>query len=542
MAHIIPSDWQQLDALHELEKETIEWLEEALPDSLTVFAGLRWAASLGGANAHFGEIDLAIVAPSGKLLVIEQKNGGLSVEDGHLVKRYGGQAKDVHSQIRRSIDALKSQWNDQGNPGPLFVDYLVYLPDYRVHDLSAVDIQSERVIDRHTKAELAERIQTLLAGRKDEEQHQRLLQFLEGTLGVVLDIDISSLRINQRYQHHGEQLYRVIRDMQFDPWRLRVTGPAGCGKTLLGQAMFRAAKKQKQRAAYLCYNRPLADGLARSLRALGSVMTIDHLTASLPLDDDFDPSDGHDGFEERRQALLQRPAPSNWQFDLLVVDEGQDFSASQLALAEHLLAPGGRMLWLDDPRQQLYRRTDEGEFAATVTLPLRDNYRNSRTITRTVNTLLKPEPEDIPASAIEGDAVDFRIANGDDLATQLVDCVRELLDQGYPLADIVVLSYHGHQSSQLLKNERLGPWPTRRFTGEYDANGNQCYTPGDLRLESLHRFKGLQAEAVILAELDFEKLDEQARQRLYVGMTRARQKLILLLHPEAEAAIRQALG
>ena len=110
------------------------------------------------------------------------------------------------------------------------------------------------------------------------------------------------------------------------------------------------------------------------------------------------------------------------------------------------------------------------------------------------------------------------------------------------MTDIVVLSYHGHGSSSLLHQKQIGPWPTRRFTGDYDAEGNQLYSEGLLRLESIFRFKGLQAEAVILAEVDFETMDDKARRRLYVGMTRARQSLALLLTPEADRAIRHALG
>src|SRR5690606_33276469 len=93
MARITPADWQHLDCLHSEEKATLAWLEEALPDTYQLFAGLGWAATHGGGGSYFGEIDIAVLAPSGKLLVIEQKNGGLSADNGQLVKRYGSQSK-----------------------------------------------------------------------------------------------------------------------------------------------------------------------------------------------------------------------------------------------------------------------------------------------------------------------------------------------------------------------------------------------------------------------------------------------------------------
>src|SRR5690606_31365508 len=124
-------------------------------------------ATHGGGGSYFGEIDIAVLAPSGKLLVIEQKNGGLSADNGQLVKRYGSQSKPVLSQIRRSLDALMRQWSAQ-HPGPtLALEYLIYLPDYRVHDLSAVGLQADRVLDRERSNRLPEHILTLLAGEAD---------------------------------------------------------------------------------------------------------------------------------------------------------------------------------------------------------------------------------------------------------------------------------------------------------------------------------------------------------------------------------------
>lgn len=104
-----------------------------------------------------------------------------------------------------------------------------------------------------------------------------------------------------------------------------------------------------------------------------------------------------------------------------------------------------------------------------------------------------------------------------------------------------MLSYHGYASSALLNLERIGPWRTRRFTGNYDQKGNQQYSDGELRLESLHRFKGLQSPAVVLAEIDFTEVNDEARRRLYVGMTRAKLALSLILTSTAMAALEKSL-
>jgi superfamily I DNA and RNA helicase len=50
---------------------------------------------------------------------------------------------------------------------------------------------------------------------------------------------------------------------------------------------------------------------------------------------------------------------------------------------------------------------------------------------------------------------------------------------------------------------------------------------GGLLAESVYRFKGQSAPAVIFTEIDFEQIDELVFRKLFVGMTRARLKLVL---------------
>lgn len=51
---------------------------------------------------------------------------------------------------------------------------------------------------------------------------------------------------------------------------------------------------------------------------------------------------------------------------------------------------------------------------------------------------------------------------------------------------------------------------------------------GGIRYVSVHAFKGLEAAGIVVT--DIERMDEHARALLYVGMSRARIRLILLMH------------
>ena len=61
-------------------------------------------------------------------------------------------------------------------------------------------------------------------------------------------------------------------------------------------------------------------------------------------------------------------------------------------------------------------------------------------------------------------------------------------------------------------------------------------------VESVYRFKGQAAPAVILTEIDFDVLDDKAARKLFVGATRSAMKLVLILHQKSAARLLERLG
>ena len=74
-----------------------------------------------------------------------------------------------------------------------------------------------------------------------------------------------------------------------------------------------------------------------------------------------------------------------------------------------------------------------------------------------------------------------------------------------------------------------------------DSRGNptvEC----DVLLESVYRFKGQAAPCVIFTEIDFEALDELVLRKLFVGVTRATIKLILIVSEPAARSLIERLS
>ena len=71
---------------------------------------------------------------------------------------------------------------------------------------------------------------------------------------------------------------------------------------------------------------------------------------------------------------------------------------------------------------------------------------------------------------------------------------------------------------------------------DYDASSRPVYSDSDVMTWSVYRFKGQSAPAVVLAEIDFETLDDTAIRKLFVGATRATMKLVLVFVESGESA------
>lgn len=92
-----------------------------------------------------------------------------------------------------------------------------------------------------------------------------------------------------------------------------------------------------------------------------------------------------------------------------------------------------------------------------------------------------------------------------------------------------------------MANDMLAEWKLRKFTGSYDEAGKPEYTEGELTIETVRRFKGQSAPAVVLTEVDFDHSDALWPQLLFVGLTRARMYVEVVMSDTAVQALESRL-
>ena len=332
MARIVPPDYNApaQSGLYESERQTLEYLAEALHDSYTVFSSVLWARSTKHSTG-FGEIDFCVVSPAGQLIVIEQKSGSLTIRDGQVYKRYGVTEKDAGKQLHRNVSALKAAWQKQ-NGATVDIDYLLYLPDYTVREQIGVQLDVSRIVHAGSKASLAQTIQNICGDRMgNAAKVNQMHNFLTG----VLELDIGRLQTHQErlYRRHEDTLLSWVKRLSFNPYILRINGCAGSGKTQIGLGLFQEARTQNAVVRYICFNRPLADSLAQAVNDPEHIQTKDTFYAQFLQSQQiaFDDSNRSSQYYERLEnEVAHIPIPDDWQVDLLIIDEGQDFSQCSL--------------------------------------------------------------------------------------------------------------------------------------------------------------------------------------------------------------------
>lgn len=538
MARFIPNDLTPpaLAGGHSGELETLELLRRGLPDDYTIFHGVHWAREYSRYTL-FGEVDFVIVNRDGKILVIEQKNGALIETERDLIKDYGTKQKNVGDQLHRAIDNIRGKFERQHPSGErLVLDYLVYCPEHRITKINSAALDRSRIVDAAAKDGLVERIVQLLEAGSghDRFQAERVLGFFTRSFDLLPDVHAHRRAQERTYTRLSGGLIKLIDDLEMTPFRLRIRAVAGAGKTQVARHFYDRCLAQGKRPLLICFNRPLRDQLLATVGEGGCVETwyglCHRFLESLGHQLDFNNVGGSAEFwSEVEELVLDAPVGAEWKFDAVIIDEAQDFQPHWHDLLGLFQKEDADLLWLEDPAQNILSRQDSG-VAEMVTYNARDNFRTPHSIAQFIAKVL-PEFAFEPRNDSPGFGVKVHGYQDAQDQVRLADkAVKALRRQGFEHEDIVVLTCRGLQNSALSEVEELDGVPLRRFTGAYDAAGNQLWTEGGLTFESVYRFKGQQAPAVVLIDVDPGDKD-LARQRrlLFTGMTRPTVRLELLV-------------
>lgn len=568
MARMIPQlSGEQLKAFpSRAEARFYEACRDRLDASCVVIYSANWLYRDMRGRLNEGEADFTILSPQRGVLAVEVKGGGISFDAAtgswHSVDRNGklNAIKDPFKQASKERHALLDQitghasWQ-QWTGARLTIGHAVVLPDIgdpipllgpdRKRELVGVNGDIQNI------AEWYDRVMRFWRQSNDDVLGVKGVRLIEDILCKSIEVlpvlratvdDAEQQRI--RLTANQAKVFRVIGGRR----RAVVSGGAGTGKTVLAVEKARALSNVGFSVLLLCYNRPLADSLAVSLKDEPLIQALSYHQlcdqrikhAHQKGHDIFkDAVEAYPGTGDRHHFDVQMPYALalsadvlDERFDAVVVDEAQDFSD------EYWL--GVEMLLRDQENGHLYIFVDENQalYPRKAKLPVEDepfyltnNCRNTTPIHEAGYRYYQGNPIDPPelfGQDVLWTALDKTEAQADEIAKRVRQWVRV---EGLKLEEVVVLVAKRPKVFQYeLLNQRAG---AAGVEWSFEAHGK----PRCLLVDTVARFKGLEAQAIALWIGD-EVVDEENWETVYVGTTRAKTLLAIVGSHRAVRALR----
>ena len=314
--------------------------------------------------------------------------------------------------------------------------------------------------------------------------------------------------------------------------RVEIRGGAGSGKTVLALTQARELSaggqgRSGERVALLCYSIGLAQHFRRVVASWDRrkrpafVGTFEDLGRYVGVEETAERDDSD--FWERRLPAQMSSLASNLldgkRFDAIVVDEAQDFADdwwTPLLGVMRDQEEGGLYAYSDE-HQRVFARFGRPS-VALVPLVLDRNLRNTKQIADTFRPLA---PAGMRLSDYDGPAATLETCPTDDALDRADDVVDQLLDEGWRPCDIALLTTGRRHPEQAAQQERLGQ---RGYWESFWDEDSVFYG-------HVLGCKGLERRVVVLA-INEKPGQERARERLYVGLSRATERLVVVGDPD----------
>lgn len=502
---------------------------EKLPDTYYVFHSFK-IVSAGDGVLHESETDFVIFNAQKGLLCVEAKAGKVYCKDGEWF--YGSGIRMSHdgpfNQASRNKwklrDYIKStRLSDLLNKCKLL--HAVWFPsvseldirgqimppeaDKRLLLTSSALQNPEADIERIFSIQLTNSIETTLT---NYEAKQLLNNVLCPSFNVFptasLDLDIKRIAFH-RLLNEQICLLNYLEEQK----TAVINGAAGTGKTMIALEKAKRHAANGERVLFLCFNSRLRQHL-NDTNSCDKVdfYTIDGLACKLC-------NSAAPDYTRLKEYLEDKYYSGTFPYKHIIIDEGQDFGQSKIEETDIIRTlkdiitddtiNGSFYIFYD--KYQLVQGSELPEYIidADCKLTLYKNCRNTENIAVTSLRPITDRNPILAAGCVTGSTPKFYFREPDmPIDVSVTSIIADLNAEG--VKDIVILTCLTEDTSKLAPFCNDGMFRRKaRFT-------------------TCRKFKGLEADAVILIDIDANSFGGDNARIFYVGTSRARYKLCLL--------------
>lgn len=522
---------------NDAERKVYQALVEQLQPNDRVIPGQRVTDHL---KDH--EIDFVVAIEGAGIVCVEVKGGDISYgPDGWLQGSRGREHRiEPVRQVRQARYALRDfiEGDERWTQNRVRWEHVVVFPHAEIDaNFALPECPRWMVIDRNDLDTLVDKLKYALL--RQESQHPLLTREGIDQLSTALSgrglpqrSVVARALANEDAADALTEHQAVILDAIRLLHRVEVRGGAGSGKTFLAMEQARRLARDGQRVALVCYSHGLASFLERVSAKwprrqrpayVGEFHDLGKLWGAAEGPDESLRTSESTQFWERdlpqQMAELAAQLEPGHRFDSIVVDEAQDFAD---AWWDPLLAA-----LKDEDEGGIYIFSDEGQRVfdrhgsppvPLVPLILDHNLRNTRQIANAFQPLV-----DHPMRFLggEGPAVTFVPCAREEAMERGDDEVDKLLESGWRSEDVALLTTGSRHPEQI-----------ERQAGGHGSYWDSFWDAQQVFYGHVLGFKGLERRAVVLVVNDEGREFERSRERLYVGLSRARDQLVVCGDPD----------
>jgi len=518
----------------------------------------------------YGEIDFLLLIPNAGVFVMEVKGGDVRCKNGEwqFIDRHGNvnRNKSPFNQARDAMFSLqteiKKEFGAKHRFNKIQFGFLVAFPQVNF-DKHSVEYEQWQIFDKtnynsnhetffkNLIQQFTEKHKTQLWFSRTESLPSRqdleeLCHFLRGDFMRVRSAKERLAEFDSQVKTYTEEQFGVLESIDLNE-RSLVQGSAGTGKTMIAiESAIRAAAEGKK-VFLTCYNRIIGEWMQKQLEGWSNI-TVSSLHSYLfELTKGFD----YDKTQENKQDFYSKYLPNlmkeffkigvKGKFDKLIIDEGQDLIREEYlglcySMLTNGLANGNWEIYGDFERQAIFAQLSKSEmldllktFGHHSKHLLRINCRNTKEIGEETSLISGFEKPPFLLEYLEGLPVAYHFYRDEAHQKQILnEQLKKVADEDLPLNEIVILSPKKFENSCV---KSLPGYSIKEIKTANEVSATQKY----FGFATVQSYKGMEGNYILITDIE-DLSSEVAKSLLYVGMSRARYGLILLI---SEAIQRQ---
>jgi len=517
----------------------------------------------------YGEIDFLVLAPNLGIFCLEVKSGDIKREEGlwTFTNRFGevttsgrGPFQQAQEAMFSLIDAVRKKFGESHHLSRLLYGFGVMFP-HIVFRPEGTEIEWWQIYDRDSRRlPVRNYIEQLSKYTRRKVEHSRwfseansmpkksdinqLVSYLRGDFEKLASLGQKLSDVEEQINEFTAEQYRCLDELQDNP-RCLFQGAAGTGKTMIALESVRRALFRDQRVLMVCFNSLLGNWLVSQFPRLEvqsrlAVGSFHHFLTRIISDSDdvLKSTTRTDQYFKYDLPMLALDAVDRGviaPFDKMVIDEGQDLIRPEYldvfdAMLKGGLAGGNWEIYCDFERQAIYSEFSAQEMlqmlesrATFARFRLTINCRNTKPIGEEIYLMSGFESAVFLASKVAGVPVEYYFYQDVEEETRKLESILlKLRQEKIPPQNISILS------PLRLRNSSVARVDHGTFQITDLAENPRFPVIGTVTFSTIHGFKGLENSCIILTDID-RISDDEFKSLLYVGMSRAKARLIILI-------------